>query len=300
MNHIETKRYRRWWLAGLLSFLMPGLGQVYNGQVTKGLFLNFLYSVWGGITFIFMYHTMNQLVTGLDLGLLYICIFISMIASLFIIFDSIFSARKIADKHLIKPYNKWYIYLLAILIGSGINYSIELTIRENVIQGFKIPSGAMKPTLQIGDYVLCNHIYYQKNNPTLGDIVVFDYPLDERIKFIKRIIGVPGDTIEVKNNEAYVNNHKLDEPYALYSHPKKTPINRKKNFGPIIVPKNEYFVMGDNRENTRDSRYWGTVKRQKINGKAIIVYFSWDHEISSWNILNRLFSIRFSRIGEIL
>lgn len=300
MDHNDIKKHRRWWLAGLLSFFMPGLGQVYNGQATKGLFFNFLYSVWGGMTFILMYHTMNRLITGLSLGLLYSCIFISMIASLLIIFDSIFIAKKITGKHFMKPYNKWYIYVLVILIGSGINYSIELTIRENVIQGFKIPSGAMNPTLRIGDYVLCNHIYYQKNNPTHGDIVIFEYPLDERVKFIKRIIGTPGDTIEIKNNEAYVNNQKLDEPYALYSNPKKTPKNQKKNFGPIIVPKNEYFVMGDNRDNTRDSRYWGTVKRQKINGKAIIIYFSWDQKIPAWNIFKRLFSIRFSRIGDTL
>ena len=202
--------------------------------------------------------------------------------------------------YIIKPYNKWYIYLIVILIGSGIYYSMEQTIKNNVVRAFKIPSSSMKPSLLPGDYVLCNHIHYQTHNPARGDIIVFNYPRNERVKFIKRIIGIPGDTIEVKDNQAFVNNQKIEEPYALYAHPGNTPKNSKKNFGPVTVLENEYFVMGDNRDNTRDSRYFGMVKRQKIDGKAVVTYFSWDSYIPSWNIFNRLFSIRFSRIGKSL
>ncbi len=300
MDQNITKKRRRWWLAGLLSYLMPGLGQVYNGQATKGLFFNFLYSTWGGVIFILFFHLMNQSVIPFHIGLLYLCIFSSLIAFLLIIFESIRTARKITGEHTFKPYNRWYIYLLVVLIGSGINYSIELAIRENVIQGFNIPSGNMKPTIMKGDYILCNHIYYQTHNPARGDIIIFEYPRNERVNFIKRIIGVPGDTITIKNNKVFVNDQRLEEPYALYSHPEVKPKNPKKNFGPIVIPKNEYFVMGDNRDSSNDSRFWGTVKRQKIHGKAIAIYFSWDNEIPIWNIFHRLFSIRFLRIGKII
>lgn len=318
MENYTTQKTRRWWLAGLLSFLVPGLGQVYNGQETKGLFFYFLLSVWGGLLLSMVYYLLKQPVTPMNIGAFCLLSFISFIAWLLIIIESIHSAKKISKDYKLKRYNKWYIYLLVILIVQFVDLSAAVEIRENVIRAYKIPAGSMKPTLMIGDHLLCDLTYYQTNNPARGDIIIFKYPQDERIDFVKRIIGIPGDTIQIKNDDVYVNNEKLELKYIEKYKDNRMEADRyqeslgnisyrilddfKKHeyFGPIVVPEDEYFVMGDNRDNSHDSRYWGTVKRHKIQGKAIFIYFSWDKEIPLWNIFGRLSSIRFSRIGEIL
>jgi signal peptidase I len=182
------------------------------------------------------------------------------------------------------------------MIGVGINYSVDTALQEHVIKAYKIPAGSMEPTIMMGDHLLCNRLYYQTRNPARGDIIIFEYPQNERMDFIKRVIGLPGDSIEIWNNEVYVNGNKLEEPYAVYREAGRS----LKPFGPVVVPEDEYFVLGDNRDNSNDSRYWGTVKRHKIRGKAIFIYFSWDMQKPWWNIFGRLFSIRFSRIGDII
>jgi len=319
MDDITIKKSRRWWLAGLLSFFVPGLGQVYNGQETKGLFFYFLLSMWEGLFLSLFFYLLKLPITPMNIGIICLLAFVSIIPWLLIIFESIRTAKRISGAYTLKRYNKWYIYLLLILIVQFVDYSTETMIKENIfIKAYKIPAGSMKPTLMIGDHLLCDLTYYQTNNPARGDIIIFKYPQDENKDFVKRIIGIPGDTIQIKNDDLYVNNKKLAHKYIEKYKDNRIEADRYQEtlgninyqildvfqkheyFGPIVVPEDEYFVMGDNRDNSRDSRYWGTVKRRKIHGKAIFIYFSWDKEIPIWNILGRLFSIRFSRIGEIL
>ena len=189
-------------------------------------------------------------------------------------------------------------------------FAIALVIRTFVIQAFKIPSGSMIPTLQIGDHILVNkfllgtpvdvpftniHLFRMPGlrNPQRGDIIVFKYPEDPTRDFIKRVIGIEGDVIESKDKTLSVNGRKLVESYTQHvdSSIKPSGMDRRDNFGPITVPADSVFVMGDNRDQSYDSRFWGFVDLPRIKGKAIIIYWSWDSD-STW--------VRFNRIGRLI
>ena len=146
---------------------------------------------------------------------------------------------------------------------------LALAIRAFLFQAFTIPSGSMLNTIQIGDYLLVNKFLYgvkipftdkylfRGRDPQRGDIIVFKFPGDESVDYIKRIVGVPGDVIEVKNKQLYRNGEPVQESYIRHTHPDF--IGRLDNIGPVTVPEDEYFVMGDNRDNSEDSRAWGSV-----------------------------------------
>ena len=171
------------------------------------------------------------------------------------------------------------------LEAAAIAILLALFIRAFVVQAFKIPSGSMEPTLLIGDHILVNKFIYgikapfinktiiPIRNPKRGDIIVFIYPLDRKKDFIKRLIGLPGDKIRIVNNRIYINGKPYDDPYGVYG------VNEKQNqnLGPIIVPDDSLFVMGDNRDHSYDSRYWGFVPMESVKGKAMIIYWSWPH-----------------------
>lgn len=184
---------------------------------------------------------------------------------------------------------------------------LAFIIRAFIVQAFKIPSGSMLDTLQIGDHLLVSKFAYdvrlpsdiwldttdgkvlmKTGDPQRGDIVVFLFPEDESKDFIKRVIGLPGETLEVRDKVVYINGQPIDEPYVLHTKADTLPV--RDNFGPVVVPEGQYFVMGDNREGSYDSRWWGPVKRSKIVGKALVIYWSW----------GSLTDIRFNRIGTLL
>ena len=168
-------------------------------------------------------------------------------------------------------------------------------VRTFVVQAFKIPSGSMEPNLLIGDHLLVNKFVFAPTLTSLertllpidpirrGDIIVFKYPEDPTRDFIKRVIGLPGDTIEMHNKKVYVNGKPLDEPYAHFSYPPDEggsgapdteTADLLREFAPMTVPADNYFMMGDNRDNSQDSRYWGFMPRDYVKGKALFVYFS--------------------------
>ncbi|MBI5100636.1 MAG: signal peptidase I [Nitrospirae bacterium] len=178
-----------------------------------------------------------------------------------------------------------------------IAFLIALVIRTFLIQAFKIPSGSMLSTLQIGDHILVNKIVYGTpvdipftdinlfrmpgfKAPQRGDIVVFKYPEDPKRDFIKRVIGVGGDVIESRDKVVYVNGKKLVEPYVQHvdEKVKAGAGDQRDNFGPVTVPKDSVFVMGDNRDQSYDSRFWGFVQNTQIKGNAVVIYWSWDGE----------------------
>lgn len=190
---------------------------------------------------------------------------------------------------------------------------LALFIRTFVIQAFKIPSGSMLPTLLIGDHLLVNKFIYgirvpftgkvlvPLKDPKSGDIIVFKFPKDRSIDYIKRVVGVPGDKIEIKNKKLYKNDKLADDPYAHFTSTAVFPkeVSPKDNFGPITVPEGKYFVMGDNRDNSSDSRFWGFVEDSDVLGKAMIIYWSWDIDKPLVSI-DRFGSIRWSRLGDII
>jgi signal peptidase I len=179
---------------------------------------------------------------------------------------------------------------------------LALLIRTFVVQAFKIPSGSMLETLQIGDHILVNKFIFGTRipftnmkllpvrKPERGDIIVFKYPVDEKRDFIKRVIGIPGDVIEIRNKVVYVNDAELQDGYVIYRDENIVP-GQRDNFGPVTVPDDSYFMMGDNRDGSFDSRFWGYVKEEEVLGKALIIYWSWDRD-NKWP--------RLGRIGKII
>jgi signal peptidase I len=185
---------------------------------------------------------------------------------------------------------------------------LALVIRTFVVQAFVIPSGSMLPTLQIGDYVLVNKFLYYFRPIQRGDIIVFKYPKNEAEDFIKRVVGLPGETLEVRGRRVFINGRPLDEAYAVYSAPSALNPVTQAPIGPIQIPAGKLFVMGDNRDNSLDSRFWGFLDAGKVRGKALLIYFSdrsEDVPQGSW-ILRMAYVvlhpslIRWNRIGMLV
>jgi len=191
--------------------------------------------------------------------------------------------RKVREKSVIRQYTE--AFLVAILLA--------LVIRTFVVQAFKIPSGSMLPTLQIGDHLLVNKFIYWFTDAQRGDIIVFKFPQDEGRDFIKRVIALPGDKVEVRGKRVYVNDKPVQESYAVHLDPsmQENPHSPRDNFSPVKVPAGQLFMMGDNRDYSMDSRFWGFLDIKKIKGKAFIIYWSWDRE---------RFRPRWGRIGMVI
>lgn len=151
---------------------------------------------------------------------------------------------------------------------------LALVIRTFVVQAFKIPSGSMLPTLQIGDHILVSKFLYYFTPPKRGDIIVFKFPQDETRDFIKRVVGLPGETLEIRGRRILINGVPLTEPYAVYTDGPFARVGGRQQLGPLPIPPGQLFVMGDNRDHSMDSRVWGFLNLTKVKGKAFVVYFS--------------------------
>jgi signal peptidase I len=239
-----------------------------------------------------------------------------------------------AGQEVIPKKSRWQEYGESIFIA----LALALIIRAFLVQAFSIPSGSMEPTLLVGDYLLVNKFAYGVRNPFTnkiwipwgepqrGDVAVFIYPVDPSKDYIKRVIGLPGDRIEIVNKKLYLNGQHTeipppsedpDGPRAVYREPEITPTERD-NFGPVVVPQDSFFVMGDNRDRSYDSRFWGFVPMKDLRGRAFIIYFSWTGSgqpqaslvpslvrglkglvfTSSWD--TQAFQVRWSRLGKMI
>ncbi|GAB7022017.1 signal peptidase I [Salidesulfovibrio brasiliensis] len=209
-----------------------------------------------------------------------------------------------------------------VLVVAGL---LALFIRTFIVQAFKIPSGSMLQTLQIGDHLLVSKFLYgvkapfvdkiiiPVSNPERNDIIVFEYPQNPDVDFIKRIVGVPGDTLEIVDKQLYRNGQPVNESFTqftgsmVYPRPARMPdvlppdqyaeyfngkahMSHRDQMPQITVPEGKYFVMGDNRDGSHDSRFWGFVDREAILGKALFIYWSWEN----------LTDIRWNRLGKVV
>ncbi|HJO04428.1 MAG TPA: signal peptidase I [Acidobacteriota bacterium] len=191
-------------------------------------------------------------------------------------------------------------YLESILIAA----ILALFIRTFVFQAFKIPTGSMEPNLLVGDHIVVNKFVYGPGGsgsfmlPTAeinrGDVIVFRAPQEPDKDFIKRVVGIGGDKIEVRDGVVLVNDEIVDEPFALHT----SNFGSHRDYGPIQVPEGEYFCMGDNRDNSRDSRYWGTVPRRLVKGRAVAVYWSFDAPSRTYFASG--FGDRLVQLGKLL
>jgi len=174
---------------------------------------------------------------------------------------------------------------------------LALFIRTFVVQAFKIPTGSMEENLLIGDHLLVNKFIFGPSASAVerallpmaplkrGEVVVFKYPEEPDRDFIKRVIGLPGETVELREKKVYINGTPLNEPYVHFLAPPRTggpefnevtSFDVRERYGPVTVPPNQYFVMGDNRDNSQDSRYWGFLPRDLVKGKALVIYWSYE------------------------
>lgn len=181
--------------------------------------------------------------------------------------------------------------------------AVALFIRAFFVQAYKIPSSSMEPTLLVGDHILVIKCLYgiripfigkqlvEFSEPKRGEIVVFVYPRDPKKDFIKRVIGLPGERVEIRDKKVFINGQPLDDPWGVWERGEAP----RTDFGPVRVPEGHYFVMGDNRDNSMDSRYWGFVPRDNLIGRAFIIYWSWNS--NGKGILEK---VRWGRIGKLL
>ena len=202
--------------------------------------------------------------------------------------EEVHPGAKIKRKSVVREYAE------AIIIA----VMLALFIRTFVVQAFKIPSGSMKPTLLVGDHILVNKFIYgiklpfadktlvELGKPKRGDVIVFKFPNDPKKDYIKRVIGLPGDKVQLINKRLFINGTPVEDPRASY-----LPYGNYRSFGPVTVPADRLFVMGDNRDESSDSRVWGFVPFSNLKGKAFLIYWSWDREE---------FGVRWSRLGDLV
>lgn len=173
-------------------------------------------------------------------------------------------------------------YLFTILLA----VAFAFVFRATVAQSYEIPSASMMNTLHVGDHLTVEKISKRFRSPERGEIIVFQSPVDPEITMIKRVIALPGETIEMMGNRVYIDGELLIEPYAIHE-----GVARISHSEPYTVPEGHLFMMGDNRNNSADSRYWGPLDMKLVDGKAIIVHWSW---------IEDTYGVRWSRIGKLL
>ena len=281
MNTPHSITLRRPWIAAILSLIMPGLGQVYNGLLPRGLIWMLLCGISSVAGLLILSHpTAYSWTLGCAAGLAQVAIWIAGVI------DSYRSALRCKADYELKDYNRWYVYLLLLLMGTGSLLSYALDVRVYLIQPFMVPSASMYPTISPRDHIVAVKNAYWNADPQRGDMVLFTNPDNRREFWIKRVIAIAGDTVAVKDGDVYVNGAKLsrqligpgvvsgttghifDEDnngakYRIFisqDHPAP-------DFPEITVPKNACFVMGDNRNEARDSRYVGSIPITSILGK---------------------------------
>jgi signal peptidase I len=286
-------RPRKPWLAALFSLFLPGLGQVYNGEAEKGIVLFSILFLAPAILYSICF---PQIPRPFNIALPFLILFSFRI---YIIIDAFVVARKLGKSFELKPYNSWHYYLLAVAVSWSLS---EVVFKGAMLQSFKLASAGMAPTLQTGDYIFADKLAYGIRNPVTnkciafcdkpqrGDVVVFIFPEDRTKDFVKRVMGVGGDTVEIHDKEVYINGKQIDDPHAhfLGDDPQTAALPTRDDFGPRTVPENHIFVIGDNRDCSYDSRYWGFVSVNDVKGKIAVIYWSWNG------------GVRWERIGELV
>lgn len=261
----DIRKPRSAWLAGLLSLVCVGLGQLYNGQPVKGaIAFGLALGVALAAAMADAPATFNGMLLALAGGA---------VIQIGAVVDAVISARARAVYEL-QPYNQWFVYL-----GVGLVLSLSLAGLKSELfayDAFHLPTGSMKPALHQDDHIVVSTDWYADHMVQRGEVVVFRDPVDRRRKMIKRVIGLPGEVVEIVDDKLMVNHKRVDDPWGYFD--PKGPPGVPRDFGPIRVPEGAYFVLGDNRRASADSRFWPEKKRfvpqADILGKALYVYWS--------------------------
>lgn len=263
---------RRPVIAFLLSLIVPGLGQVYNGKLRRGIvfFLVFEFSLILLYLFSELRFKFNGLILFLAFGFTFLGFFI------YILSDAFRGINRLRVT-VRKPYHRWYLYIIISAVITLINEFILLPALPDIkrFKSYKFPSISMQPALLVGDRFIADRKIYKEERPKRGDVIIFEYPKDPSKDFLKRVIGLEGDKVEITDNKVYINDKLIDDPWGYYeSSGEKTYLKGLENFGPVVVPKDSLFVLGDNRHNSMDSRIFGFVDLTKVKGKALYIYWA--------------------------
>jgi signal peptidase I len=280
--------------AFLLSIVTPGLGQVYNGQLLKGIF------GFGALGVLLLLSTAVGLAHGFN-GLL-VHTTLSVSAYVLLLGDAVFTAvRQVRTEQ--RPTHTWRSYLvgLSLLLVAVFAFSGNIPDSMPGVRAYKMTADSMLPTVTSEDRIVADTRYYRSHSPKRGDLIVFTFPYQNHPVYIKRVIGVPGDRVKIVDRQVYVNGQRMSEPYILHdpaapsepfgdNFPPHSPEYLQASMQPewadeifqyihddeLTVPPEKYFTMGDNREHSWDSRYWGPIARDKIFAKGLYIYWSND------------------------
>jgi len=254
------------WLAGLLTLCVIGLGQVYNGEFRQGVkyYLGSLgLSMVTAFLVLFLPFPMNLL--SLVLGFIYF---------IYIFLVSWKAAKSRKMNYILKPYNKSYIYIFLIFsCWYIVNPLFSQFTKDNIVHAYRVVATSMSPTILDGDHILVNELIYKLSMPHRLDVIVLKYPKNESQYFIKRIIGLPGETIQIHKKQCYINGKPFREQYVVHAGNNTGSYPELDNFGPFRIPAGSFFVMGDNRDWSMDSRTFGPVRQKKILGRAFMIYW---------------------------
>lgn len=220
------------------------------------------------------------------------CVTTGLFLWLFVLGDAVLQAKRHETTYTLRPYNRVIVYALyVVVLGLGTEV-VNTVVRGQLVRAFRIPSSAMIPTLLPGDHMLAD-MRPSARRPERGDIAVHLFPPDPRKTYMKRVVALGGQTVEVRDKKLFVDGEEIVEPFVVHMDTVIRPgrYDCRDNCGPTTVPEHSYFVLGDNRDNSNDSRYWGPLPGRYVLGKVHGIYFSWDSEKKR---------IRWERIGKLV
>lgn len=306
---------RRPWIAALLSFGVAGLGHLYAGQPGAAISA-FLTSALAGATMLASSLFLPLAPLNIVLGVLVV-----LSVYLGIPVHAAFAARSTATNYRLRPYNRWYLYLGALALSAFVlQPAVYAFLKARIVEAFRVPSAAMAPTIEVGDFLYAAKWPAAVRAVGYGAIVVHESVEEPGLKVIKRVVGLPGDTLRMEAGALYRNGQRLVEPYVVHNDLQRSedPVQRAKmrswqakyltaresdgyspdlqDWGPVAVPADSFFGLGDNRDTSYDSRYYGFVPFSRILGRPWVVYFSYDPD-SRGQFLGR---IRWDRLGQVL
>jgi signal peptidase I len=263
------------WLAGLLQIVTPGLGNLYSGRPLRALILHLSVLCIG----LFLLLALVWLPSPLNLLLPAAAAIIVMV---FMVTDGVRCARAARPDFPLARYNRWYVYLLVVAV---VAVAEPFLAHAYVIQSVLTHAPSMEPTVLVGDRIVVDKSAYAFSEPKRGDLAIYRTTEFHQAIFMKRIVGMPGETIEIRNREVFINGRKVDEPYV----PSMDEPSLRDSLAATVIPAGTYFLLGDNRDNSLDSRFIGPVRRQQLVGKAKTIYFSSDPETHEprWNRIGK-------------
>jgi signal peptidase I len=279
-----TTSRRNPWLAGLATFLAPGLGQVYNGQWRKGLAIGV---VWALLPFAYVAVALADDYM-LPLMLLVLAVWFGLL--ILALVDAMMTPTKLGPGYELRRFNRVIVYVGVWLALGTVQTAGLAHMRTNATKAYRITSESMRPTLLVGDHVFVD-VRDSSRHPSRAEVMLIHPPGGADRIYLKRVVALKGEQVEIRDKNLLINGKPVSEPYVIHIDPSVHPgiLDPRDNFGPSVVPPGSCFVVGDNRDNSNDCRFWGSLPESEVLGKARWIYWSWDSHAGR---------VRWERIGR--